>query len=367
MERVARTVAGIVHSLTPDHHHVTQEMVARPGEEEPLGILVEQLHATMPSMTYQGERGADWRQWQANLRDKLWELLGMQYERTSDVQVEALETSLISGVERTKILMTAADGLKIPGYIMAPVDLQEPLPAILLYPGHGTIAQVAGVERSAERSSALALAQAGYITMTIEGRGFGELGPNDHVALDNIARLIGRTWLGMVLEDGLRALDYLQTRPYVKPKFMGATGLSLGAGQALFTAALDPRITTVVIQNYVGGDMDPVSVLGHGCDFVPRLRCYADMSDVARLLVPRSVLYAYPKGRGVTSVAHAWFDRMRPLYEILRCPDRTRFVEHDHGNDYDAAIAHAWFDRWLVDEEDPSCLLFAPGEDPTED
>ena len=39
------------------------------------------------------------------------------------------------------------------------------------------------------------------------------------------------------------------------------------------------------------------------------------------------------------------------------------FIEHERGGIYNSAIAQAWFDRWLVEEDDPSCLLIAPTEE----
>jgi hypothetical protein len=86
-------------------------------------------------------------------------------------------------------------------YVMYPADVPGPLPALLVYPGHGTIRQTAGVDDSPHRANALALAQAGYVTLTIEARGMGELGQVGHTALDSIARLIGYSWLAMTIGD----------------------------------------------------------------------------------------------------------------------------------------------------------------------
>ncbi len=94
----------------------------------------------------------------------------------------------------------------------------------------------------------------------------------------------------------------------------------------MYTAALDERVRAVVIQNYLGGDIDPVAIQGHGCDFVPSLRRYAELSDVARLIVPRPVLYAYPESLTTTKAARVWFDKVRPLYETIGSPDRTNFI-----------------------------------------
>jgi dienelactone hydrolase len=362
VERVMQSVMGLVHNLTAADREEAQEFVVPPGEDEPLGKLLSQIQMQEPQMAYRGQRGDAWREWRAALRAKVGELLGLSYVQARQVEVETIESCTVSGVERVRISIQAADGIALPAYVMYPTERDGPLPALLVYPGHGTIRQTAGLDNSRYRGTALALAQAGYLTITVEERGFGELGDVDHVSLDNVARLVGRTWLGMTIEDGLRALDYLQARPDVKPTHLGVTGLGLGGGLALYTAALDERIRAVVIENYLGGGIDPLVVHAHGCDFVPGLRRYAELSDVARTIVPRPALYAYPKLRSTTVVARAWFDKMRPSYEVFRCPDRTRFVEHESGDNYDQRIARSWFDRWLVEEEDTSVLLWAPRE-----
>jgi dienelactone hydrolase len=356
--RVMHSVMGLVHNLTAADHEETQEFVVAPAEDEPLGKLLSQIDRYEARMAYQGERGDAWRDWRGALRAKVGNLLGLSYVPAHQVEVETIESVAVSGVEREKILLQAGDGIQLPAYVMYPAEAEGPRPALLVYPGHGTIQQTAGIEHSRHRGNALALAQAGYVTITVEERGFGELGDVDHISLDNVARLVGRTWLGMTIEDGLRALDYLQTRPDVKPTHLGVTGLGLGGGLALYTAALDERVRAVVIENYLGGGIDPLVVHAHGCDFVPGLRRYAELSDVARTIVPRP----YPRGRSSTAVARGWFDKMRPSYELFLCPDRTRFVEHESGDSYDSMIAQSWFERWLIEEQDTSVLLWAPRE-----
>lgn len=361
VQTAARSMRGLVSTLAPSPDS-TERLVIPPGDDQPLGKLMVEMSTFQPEMAYRGQRGEAWREWRSALRAKVIELLSLQTTPGDPVPVEITEQTVVSGVERTKLIFEAFDGLPLPAYVLKPAGSSETLPGLVVFTGHGTIRQTVGLDAGLQQANALALAQAGYVTLTFEERGFGELGQVDHESLDSAARLLGRTWLGMTLEDGLRALDYLQQRPDIRPTHLGATGLGLGGGLALYLAALDERVRAVVIQNYVGGGIDVLAVQGHGCDFVPGLRRYADFSDVARLIVPRPVLYAYPRGRSVTFTVRAWFDRTRPMYEVFRCPDRLRFVEHELDDLYDSAIARFWFDRWLVEEEDTSVLLWAPRE-----
>lgn len=361
VQTTARSMRALVTTLNPPPS-AAEEFIIPPRDDEPMGRLLATLEAVEPQMAYRGERGEAWRAWRSALRAKVAELLNLNYVPADHVPVEILEQTLVSGVERTKLLLHAADGLPIPAYVLAPADRDGPLPGLLVFTGHGTIRETVGLETGLPQGNALALAQVGYVTLTFEERGFGELGQVDHESLDNAARLLGRTWLTMILEDALRALDYLQSRDDVKATHLGATGLGLGAGLALYLSALDERIRATVVQNYVGGGIDVLAVHGHGCDFVPGLRRYADFSDVARLIAPRPVLYAYPRGRAATRTARVWFDRTRPLYETFRCPDRLRFIEHEAGTRYHCPPARQWFDRWLIEEEDTSVLLWAPKE-----
>ncbi|MCC6799932.1 MAG: acetylxylan esterase [Anaerolineae bacterium] len=364
MQSVAQSVSSLVRSLTsePAEPKEINDLSDPVPPDSPLGRLLRQMSIQHPALAYADQRGDDWRWWRGEVRGKVRELLGLRYFQSEEVQVQEGERDLISGVVRQHIALTAGDGQRIPAYLMRPLEAASPLPALLVMAGHGTIRQTAGLVHSEHRSNALALAQRGFVTLALEERGFGELDSTDHTTLDRVGRLFGRPWLGTVIDDALRALDYLQARPDVDPKRLGATGLGLGGGIALFLAALDERIRAVIAQNYLGGTASPMLIPGHGCDFVPNLHIYADISDVMRLIAPRPALYAYPRHRASTRLAQIVFDRMRPSYETFSCPDRTGFIEHDQGDSYAAELAAQWLERWLVEEEDTDVLLWAPRE-----
>jgi len=65
----------------------------------------------------------------------------------------------------------------------------------------------------------------------------------EHLMAGNQQTLVGE-WLGTWRAwDGIRALDYLLTRPEVDPKHLGVTGTSGGGTDTTWLCAIEPRWT----------------------------------------------------------------------------------------------------------------------------
>jgi pimeloyl-ACP methyl ester carboxylesterase len=64
----------------------------------------------------------------------------------------------------------------------------------------------------------------------------------EHAVMGNLAYLAGTNLARWEIWDGIRAVDYLLTRPEVDPNRINITGTSGGGFQAAHIAALDPRI-----------------------------------------------------------------------------------------------------------------------------
>ena len=56
----------------------------------------------------------------------------------------------------------------------------------------------------------------------------------------------GQVLWGMMVYDGLRALDFLLTRPEVDPQRIATLGMSMGSTMAWWLGALDERIKVTV-------------------------------------------------------------------------------------------------------------------------
>jgi len=149
--------------------------------------------------------------------------------------------------------------------------------------------------------------------------------------------------------DNVRALDYLETLPFVKSGSFGAIGHSLGAHNALFTAVFDPRIAVVIsscgfdsFRDYYGGAAK-VWQPGNGWTqerYMPRLAQYGsrlsaipfDFDEVLAAIAPRNVLVSAPIGDLNFSAESV--DRLvaaaRPVFALLGAPGNLE-VEHPSG------------------------------------
>jgi dienelactone hydrolase len=209
----------------------------------------------------------------------------------------------IEGIEEISLRLLSWKGAEIPAVMFLPQSANR-APAVVVIPGHVTpgesgLDQLAGREDSYQHGAARALARAGFVTLAIELRGFGRLGPPrfpEHELVAYNAILGGTSYKALIVKDIKAAVDFLVSRSEVDAGRLGITGASLGGELAVTYAALDSRIRAVAFSSYGGSTgnfrevASPPAMKPHYCHVIPGSNFLFEQQDIFMLLAPRPTL-----------------------------------------------------------------------------
>lgn len=174
----------------------------------------------------------------------------------------------------------------------------------------------------------------------------------EHAVLGNLAYLAGTNLARWEIWDGLRAFDYLLTRPEVDPERINITGTSGGGFQAIHIAAIEPRIKVAAISCYITSlpmrihnrifkdpDSDPEQ------DLYGMISNGVDHAGLLLLMYPRPVFVAaatldfFP-----IEGTHKTFQEVFSLYSRFGHADRIAMAEGYHGHQYSDENQRAAFE-----------------------
>ena len=199
----------------------------------------------------------------AELRARMERVTGPfpSHQRTSEVAVRIEEEVEVDGYVRRLLSYQSQEGSWTPAYLLVPRDVlegQRTAPGMLaLHPTDAALGHrvVVGLGGKSNRDYGRQLVQAGYVVLAPAYPQLADYHP-DLAELGYVSGTMKAIW------DNVRAIDLLQSLPYVRPGGVGAVGHSLGGHNSLYTAAFDTRIKAVVTScgfdsfgDYAGGDL----------------------------------------------------------------------------------------------------------------
>jgi len=303
----------------------------------PFDRYFERRVAELSSANWQADiTSNNWPQTQATMRGQLQRMLGLAPwpERTP---LKPVITGTVDGdgyiVE--KLHFQSSPGLYVTANFYRPKEVAKPLPAILYVCGHASMVTngVSLGNKTGYQHHGTWFARHGYVCLVIDTIQLGEI-RGDHHGTYKLGRwwwpARGYTPAGVEAWNGIRALDYLETRPEVDRARIGITGRSGGGAYSWWVAALDDRIKAAVptagittLKNHV---LDG-AIEGHcDCMFMVNTERW-DFDRIAALVAPRPLL-----------IANTDKDSIFPLDGVMEIYNRTRALYRKLGKEQNIGI-----------------------------
>ena len=303
----------------------------------------------------------NWPAKQTEMRAQLQHMLGLDpWPARGDLKPVITGTVPGDGFIVEKLQFQSLPGLYVTGNLYRPKEVKERLPTILYVCGHSNVVEggVSMGNKTDYQRHGVWFARHGYVCLIIDTIDLGEIRGEHHGTYR-----AGRWWwpargytpAGVEAWNGIRALDYLETRPEVDRTKFGITGRSGGGAYSWWIAALDTRIQVAVptagitnLKNYV---LDG-AIEGH-CDCMFHVNTERwDFDRVAALIAPRPLLIANTDSDAIFPLDGVIdiFNRTRALYRTLGQEDHVG-VQISEGPHMDTQAlntgAFAWINRFL--------------------
>lgn len=245
-----------------------------------------------------------------------------------------------------------------------------PFPAILFPLGHEDGAK----SHDTWQQILVTFARKGYVCLTWDPLGQGErvqifdedLGGSkaapsttEHTVLGTQTLLAGDPLARYTIWDGIRALDYLVSRPEVDAKRIGCTGNSGGGTHTAYLSALDDRIQVAAPSCFITSWRRLLLSIGpqdaEQC-IPPFLSDGLDHADFIYAFAPKPymMLSAIQDFFSITGARETYAEAKR-VYGLLGASDKIAMTEADDGHGYSKPrrlASYKWFDKWLkgIDE-----------------
>ena len=298
---------------------------------------------------------------QDELRQKLLQMIGGLPAVKTELHPRVTGRIQMDGFSVEKLIFQSLPGVYVTALLYVPEDHSTKHPAVLVPAGH------APDGKFHYQSLSQRLAGRGYVVISWDPVGQGErsqfwdatagksrynLVCGEHAVMGNLAYLAGANLARWEIWDGIRAVDYLLTRPEVDGERISITGTSGGGFQATLIAALDERIKVAAPSCYISAlpmriynrifadpDSDPEQ------DLFGMISNGVDHPGLLLLMYPRPVLVAaavldfFP-----IEGTHKTVREVRRLYERFDRGDRIALAEGYHPHQFSSENQEAALD-----------------------
>lgn len=305
------------------------------------------------------------------VRSKVWKILGGPFDKTS------LNSRTIGTIEREayrieKVIFESQPEVYVTANLYVPKEGRPPFPGIISPLGHYDEGKAAHDYQMLFQN----LARKGYVVLAYDPFGEGERyqflntetgqplysSVIEHDKAGWPMLLLGATFAEYRVWDGIRAIDYLVSRPEVDASHIGCVGHSGGATMTMYLCALEPRIKVAVeveghTRNFAGPDYVPPGAIGDAeQNLVGSMTMGVDRGDLLWAFVPKPLLMIYTvhdalRRPSYVEAVEEIYDECRQAYHIMGAEDRVKlfsaYLPHEF-NSINRRETYAWLNRWLA-------------------
>ncbi len=252
---------------------------------------------------------ADWENYQGKAKSALCISPGKFEKAPLNVQTTGTLERETFTVE--KVLFESHPGFYVTAALFLPRQRQSPAPAVIYCSGHTEL----GFRSETYQHIIINLVSKGFVVFAFDPIGQGERlqypdvesgkskagGPTKEHSYAGVQTLLtGTSLTDYFIWDGIRALDYLETRPEVDMKRIGITGRAGGGTQSAQIAACDDRIYAAAPECYItnykrllqsigpqDAEQNPYKAIAKGFDHPDYLHIRAPKPTLSPLRKPR--------------------------------------------------------------------------------
>ena len=274
------------------------------------------------------------------------------------------------GYRIEKVIYESLPRFYVTANVYVPTHGTPPFPAVLMPIGHWE----GGKE--GDREIAIGLAMKGFVALEYDPISQGErvqyydpdlggskVGPSttEHSHANGQTLLIGDSIARYRIFDGIRGIDYLQSRQDVDPQRIGCAGCSGGGTLTAYISALDDRVKAAMAACYINTWADLLAGPGpqDGEQVFPRFLAEGlDIPDFVETFAPKPWLIESTREDffPLVGAEHAYQEAKR-FYSVYGAEDHIAWFVGPGGHGVPPVSREAifgWFIRWLKNGEGDS-------------
>jgi dienelactone hydrolase len=245
----------------------------------------------------------------------------------------------------SKVYFESLPGFFVTGNLYRPSG-EGPFAAILAPHGHWAYGRLENTSLNSVPGRAINLARQGYVVFTHDMIGYNDSRQLPHTFGGPRENLWGLSLAGLQLWNAIRALDFLESLPYVRRDAIGVTGESGGGTQTFLVSAVDDRVAVSVPVNMVSLHMQG----GCLCENAPGLRLETTNVEIAATFAPKPLLLISATGDWTKNTLEREYPAVREIYKLFGAEERVHAVRIDAEHNYNRESREAmypWMARWL--------------------